>query len=119
MMRDDSRRAVMSDRMTYSIAPHELWQAINPWTFTNSGQWGLINISFGATPRPDIEQEVLQEVGSYGKQLGRLGDALEVLIRRLDTDTLSKDERDTLEVALGQLAQVRAIKRRMGRNGGG
>ena len=55
-------------------------------------QFGLINVNLGQTPRPDIEQKVLDEVGSYGRQLGRIGDALEVLIDHVPLDGLSQDE---------------------------
>jgi hypothetical protein len=103
------------DSYRVAIAPDQLWQAINPWTFNNSGQWGLINISLGSTTRPDIEQKVLDEVGSYGRQLGRIGDALEVLIAHFDKKDLTQNERDALSTLTGQLAEVRAIKRRSGR----
>ena len=43
-----------------------------------AAQFGLVNVNLGQTPRPDIEQKVLDEVGSYGRQLGRIGDALEL-----------------------------------------
>ena len=64
----------MTDKFQLSLAPEKLWQAINPWSFYNQGaQSGLINVHLGQTPRPDIEQKVLDEVGSYGRQLGRIG----------------------------------------------
>ena len=93
----------MANSLGISIAPEQLWQAINPWTFyQQGGQFGLININLGQTPRPDIEQAVLDEVGSYGRQLGRIGDALEVLIRHLKPAELTKDEVDTLAILEGQ-----------------
>lgn len=74
-------------------------------------QFGLFNISIGQTPRPDIEQKVLDEVGSYGRQLGRIGDALEVLLNQVKVWSLTPAEVDAVEVLRGQLAQVRQIKR--------
>ncbi|WP_413988846.1 hypothetical protein ACMDCR_22950 [Labrys okinawensis] len=103
----------MSNSLGLSIAPDKLWQAINPWTFyQNGGQFGLVNIDLGQTPRPDIEQSILDEVGSYGRQLGRIGDALEVLIRHLRPDELTAEEADTLAILEGQLAQIRKVKKR-------
>ena len=59
-----------------SLAPQKLWQAINPWSFYQQGaQFGFINIDLGQTNHPDVEQTILDEVGSYGRQLGRIGDA--------------------------------------------
>lgn len=100
-------------KFQFSVAPEKLWQAINPWTFMNQGaQFGLVNINLGQTPRPDIEQKVLDEVGSYGRQLGRIGDALEVLIDNVKLGGLSKDESDALKILRGQLAAIRKVKQR-------
>ena len=55
---------------------------------------------------------MLEDVGSYGRQLGRIGDALEVLVRRFDRTGLSKQEEDALTILLGQLAEVRKVKAR-------
>ena len=100
-------------KFQFSVAPEQLWQAINPWTFMNQGaQFGLVNINLGQTSRPDIERAVLDEVGSYGRQLGRIGDALEVLIDHVPLDGLSKDEADALKILRGQLAEIRNVKRR-------
>lgn len=101
------------NRLQFSVAPENLWQAINPWTFMNQGaQFGMININLGQTSRPDIERKVLDEVGSYGRQLGRIGDALEVLIDHVPLEGLGKDERDALDILKGQLAEIRKVKRR-------
>jgi hypothetical protein len=103
----------MANSLGISIAPEKLWQAINPWTFYQQGaQFGLINVDLGQTPRPDIEQSILDDVGSYGRQLGRIGDALEVLIRHLKPDDLTQEESDTLSILKGQLAQVRQVKKK-------
>ena len=111
----------MADRFQFSVAPEKLWQAINPWTFMNQGaQFGLVNISLGQTPRPDIEQKVLDEVGSYGRQLGRIGDALEVLIDHVPLEGLSAAEADAIAILKGQLAEIRRVKQRQrGGTGGG
>ncbi len=102
----------MANSLGISIAPEKLWQAINPWTFYQQGaQFGFINIDLGQTPRPDIEQSILDEVGSYGRQLGRIGDALEVLMRHLKPDELTAEEADTLSILEGQLAQIRRVKK--------
>lgn len=103
----------MTDKFQFSLAPDQLWQAINPWTFMNQGgQFGLVNINLGQTSRPDIERAVLDEVGSYGRQLGRIGDALEVLIDHVKLDGLGKDEADALTILKGQLAEIRKVKQR-------
>ena len=97
----------------FSLAPEQLWQAINPMSFyQQGGQFGFINIDLGSTPKPEVEQQILDEVGSYGRQLGRIGDALEVLVRHVELKGLSSDEQDALTILQGQLAEIRKIKRR-------
>jgi hypothetical protein len=103
----------MSKNFQLALAPQQLWQAINPWTFYQQGaQFGFINIDLGTTAHPEAEQAILDEVGSYGKQLGRIGDALEVLLKHVKLDDLSPDEQDTLDVLRGQLVEVKRVKQR-------
>ena len=94
--------------MPLQLAPSTLTQPILPnWSFN------LFSVNLGATSNPAIEQEALQNVGSYGKQIGHLAEALEVVIKRLkllDTSELSKEDRDAIQVFLGDVAAVRNIK---------
>jgi hypothetical protein len=99
--------------VSYSIAPEQLWQSILPWKFHQEGaQLGCINISLGSSPAPDTERRIIDEVGSYGRQIGRIGDALDVLLRHVRLDELTPEEADVLTVLKSQLAEVRSIKRR-------
>jgi hypothetical protein len=101
----------MSKSFQLSLAPQKLWQAINPWTFYQQGaQFGFVNIDLGQTPNPEVEQTILDKVGSYGRQLGRMGDALEVLLVHIKLDGLSQAEQDALTVLRGQPAAIRQIK---------
>jgi hypothetical protein len=102
----------MAKPFQVSLAPEKLWQAINPLTFYQPGaQFGFFNINLGQTPRPDVEQEILERVGSYGRQLGRIGDVLDVRMDHLKQDELTESERDTLTILRGQLAEVRKVKK--------
>jgi hypothetical protein len=103
----------MANPFSVSFAPQQLWQAINPLTAYQQGaQFGSVNIDLGQTPNPQLERALLSEVGSYGRQLGRIGDALEVILNHLTLDDLGKAERDRLQILRGQLAQIRQIKQR-------
>jgi hypothetical protein len=103
----------MTKSFQFSLAPDQLWQAINPWSFYNQGaQLGFVNINLGQTPHPEIEQKLLDEVGSYGRQLGRIGDALEVLVDHAALKDLSQAETDALAMLKGQLAEIRKVKKR-------
>jgi hypothetical protein len=106
----------MSDPFQVSLAPQQLWQAINPWTFSlNGSQLGVVNIDLGQTPDPQAERAILQQVGSYGRQLGHIGDVIEVILDhlKLKDKNLEPAERDAIDVLRGQLAQVRQVKARV------
>jgi hypothetical protein len=104
----------MSDPFQVSVAPQQLWQAINPWTFSlDNSQLGLVNIDLGQTPNPQAERGILNDVGSYGRQIGRIGDVLEVLLDHLKLKDLDSAEKDAIDILRGQLAQVRQVKARI------
>ena len=93
----------------------DVTQTINPWTwmFNPTGsQFGLVNISLGKSSNPDVEQEVLEDVASYGKQLGRLGDALLVLVDHFHPKEKLKPHEEKaiadLRALLAEIAQVKA-----------
>lgn len=94
-------------------------QNIHPWTALFSpfqNQYGLINISLGRSSAPQIEQEVLDDVGSYGRQLGRIGDALTVLLDHFHPDVpLTTAETAALDALREMLAQIDEVKQRNGR----
>jgi hypothetical protein len=92
-------------------------QSINPFTaFMTGGQFGLININLGQSSKPEIEQDVLTDVASYGKQLGRIGDALAVLLAHFHPDkALTADEDKAIEALKDMLAKIADVKQRHGR----
>jgi len=91
----------------------DVTQAINPWTwFVKSvgGQFGLININLGKSSDPVLEQQILDDVGTYGRQLGQIGDALAVLLRHVKLADLNPDEVRAIEAFQLQLAQIERLK---------
>lgn len=52
-----------------------------PWT-NWMGQLGFLNINIGATAAPEIEQQIVNNVASYGSQIGRMADVLDILIAK-------------------------------------
>lgn len=89
-------------------------QTINPWAayfMAMGGQIGLINVNVGSSSSPEIERDVLTRVGSYGKQLGRIGDAMLVLLKHFHpAGELSQDERRAIEDLTRMLAEVANVK---------
>jgi hypothetical protein len=82
-----------------SFAPRELTQPIN------SG-WSLLNVTYNNSSAPAIERDVLQQ-HSYGRQIGRLMDALSVLVERLPAS--AKDDQ-RIEDFLALVQDVARIK---------
>ena len=108
----------MSTPFQISLAPDQLLQAINPWTFSQQGgQFGFINIDLGGAGDSDLERKMLKTVGSYGRQLGRIGDALEVILKHVKLENLTSDKQDALDILKGQLAAVRQAKAERGASG--
>jgi|SRR5450830_29843 len=94
--------------MPLQLAPKALCQPILPnWSFN------LLNVNLGTTSNAQVEERALDQVGSYGRQIGHIAEALEVVIHRLsllDGKDLPRAELDTLKVFLGDIAAVRKIK---------
>jgi hypothetical protein len=98
--------------MPLQLAPASLYQPILPgW------QVSLFSINLGASSDAEIEQTAIQQVGSYGKQIGHLGEALDVVIKQLkllDSKSLSTAQKDALQVFLGDVSATRGVKARKG-----
>jgi hypothetical protein len=96
-----------------SFAPEQLWQAINPWSWwaSGTGQVGLININQMASSNPELEADIVQNVAGYGKQLGRLSEALAAVIANLPTDQWPDADRKALGDFKELAEQIQAHKR--------
>jgi hypothetical protein len=94
-------------------------QSINPWTalFSPIGnQLGVININMGQSSDPAVEQEVLSDVGTYGKQIGRIGDALIVLLAHFHPQSpLTEKETAAVDALKTMLSEVAWVKEKHGR----
>lgn len=76
-----------------------------PWT-------NIVTVNLGQSSNPEIEQEVLS-IASYGKQLGRIGDALIVLLRHLPADIrLNHHERRAIADLKAMLREIADAKQR-------
>jgi hypothetical protein len=94
-------------------------QSINPWTafFSPIGsQLGVININLGQSSAPDVEQEMLSDVGSYGRQIGRIGDALVVLLAHFHPQSpLTPEETAAIAALEKMLNEAADVKQKHGR----
>lgn len=97
-----------------SLAPRQLTQTINPWSWT-FGDFSLFSINLGQSAAPDVESRVLAEVGSYGRQIGRISDALKVLLDWAEAQPNGPSRNDPAIKALRlQIEHVDVIKREEG-----
>lgn len=91
-------------------------QTINPWTFFFNpvgSQMGLVNINLGTSSNPAVEEQVLSDVASYGKQLGRVEDALMVLLAHFHPEReLTKAEDKAIRDLKRMVEEIAEIKRR-------
>jgi hypothetical protein len=88
-------------------------QTINPWTWfirTVGNQFGLININLGKSADPELEEQILNDVGTYGRQLGQIGDALAVLLKHVELDGLEPAERQAIAAFRFQLDEIARLK---------
>ena len=80
------------------FAPDQLWQPINPgWSFGN------LIVNNNNSSAPNVEHAVLNR-HSYGRQIGRLLDVVEVLVKRFQATT--QDVTDADKTAIGQFEQL-------------
>ncbi len=80
-------------------------QEIEPYT-----NWGLIKAS--KTDWPDVEREILRNVASYGKQLGRMMDLLVSL-----AETTEGVDREKLQAVRELKVQIDTTKAKLGLEG--
>ena len=89
-------------------------QQINPWNwFTDltNGQFGFINVNLGRSSAPEVEQEILESVGTYGRQLGKMCEAMQVLVRHIPSDAkLNKEEKKALDSFSRMIADIDEVK---------
>jgi hypothetical protein len=88
-------------------------QVIDPWTWclrAFGSQLGLININLGKSSDPELEAQILDDVGSYGRQLGQMADAMRVLLNHMDPTTFTADERMAVDAFLYQMKEIDRLK---------
>jgi hypothetical protein len=89
-----------SNAPQFIFAPERLWQPLNPgWSFGNF----IVNQQNSSAP--EVEQALVSRI-SYGKQIGRMMEALEVLIKITGADPKNK----AIEAFSQLAAEVKTIK---------
>lgn len=93
-------------------------QTFNPWTWTFAPQnssFSLFSIDLGPSENPEVEADVLRNVASYGRQIGRMQEVVSILLDRLEeTEKLQGAERAAVEdfrTLMRDIAKVKATGR--------
>jgi hypothetical protein len=87
----------------------DVTQWINPITSWWSGN--NISINLGEAGSPETEAEILRRVGTYGRQLGKITDAMTVLLRHLPPGAkLTQDEKTAIAAFKKMANQIADIK---------
>jgi hypothetical protein len=87
----------------------DVTQWINPITSWWSGN--NISINLGEAGSPETEAEILRRVGTYGRQLGKITDAMTVLLRHLPPGAkLTQDEKAAIAAFKKIANQIADIK---------
>jgi len=98
-------------QLPVQLAPGSLYQPILPgW------QLSLFSVNVGVSSDAEMEKAAIQQVGSYGKQIGHLSEALEIVIKHqklLESNLLSEHQKDALQVFLGDVATIRTLKAKL------
>jgi hypothetical protein len=83
------------------------------WIKALSDQTGFININNVRAGDPEVERRIIEDVASYGRQLGRIMEALDVVIGHLrlgERTDVTADERRALQDFSDLVRQVQELK---------
>lgn len=92
--------------------------SVAPWTNFGAvgNRFSFLNVEVGHSSAPEVEEKVLENVGSYGRQLGRIGDALRVLVDHFEPEKpLSRREKKAIRALEAMLDEIDDVKRSCGR----
>ncbi|HOD36693.1 MAG TPA: hypothetical protein PLR20_09000 [Syntrophales bacterium] len=90
----------------------DVTQAINPWTWwlRMMSQIGFININMTKSSDPRMERQIIENVAGYGKQLGRIIEALDAMVHHTDSTGWSAEQKKALEEFTDVAREVAAVK---------
>jgi hypothetical protein len=78
----------------------DVTQAFRWWTSLWSqwmGQFGFININLAKSSEPALERRIVENVAGYGRQLGRMIEALEALLAHTDRTSWTAAQKKAYE----------------------
>lgn len=86
-------------------------QWINPITWFMSGNQVTANVYLGESTAPEVEAEILDRIGTYGRQLGQISDAMIVLLKHFPArSNLGPQEREAIDAFEKMASAIADIK---------
>jgi hypothetical protein len=72
-----------------------------------------LTVNVGTSSDPAMEEKIIKGVASYGKQLGRIGDVLLVLLKHLPPEAdLSDHDKEAIDSLKRMLAEIAVAKKK-------
>jgi hypothetical protein len=73
----------------------------------------MVTVNMGSSSNPPVEAQVLSDVASYGKQLGRIGDLMLVLLAHFRPErALTRPEEKAIRDLRRMLEEIAEVKAR-------
>lgn len=79
-----------------------------PWSWWY--QMAPINVYQMKSSKPEVEKKIIQEGASYGKQLGRMTEVIEILVKNLSQTKLTKEDKQTIKDFGEMIGEIKAVK---------
>jgi hypothetical protein len=76
-------------------------------------QLGFININTTASGNRELERRITTQAASYGRQLGRISDALDVVIRHTDLSAADADDAKAINEFIDMREEIEKVKAEM------
>jgi len=86
---------------------------VSQWIIPITSWWSgnTISVNLGESGSPEAEAEILRRVGSYGRQLGKITDAMIVLLDHLPQGAkLTQEEKNAVAAFKKMADQIADIK---------
>jgi hypothetical protein len=88
------------------------YNPVTSWLSGAMSQIGFINIANMSSDDAGLEKSIIREVSGYGRQLGRITDALQAICSHLDTTDWGPDEQQAVKDFLRMAEEIEAHKRK-------
>lgn len=94
----------------FSLDTIGTFNPVTSWLKGAMSQIGFINIENMSSGDSDLEKEIITEVGGYGRQLGRITEALQAVCSHIDQMNWAPDEQRAMKDFNSMADEIKARK---------